>query len=164
MNKILILETKRCDTRALPKGEKLKEEDVRIDTKRHIYAVIEAYKALTEHGVEQAKKHDHTKLEDLKGFTDALNTRAVGAEFKKHPWWKKHMTERHHLNDSVPDDVNLLDVLEMVCDCVCAGMARTGEVYPVEIKPEVLKKAVANTAELLKKNIKVAKRKEGTGR
>lgn len=65
-------------------------------------------------------------------------------------WLKKHyMEERHHLNSYCPDDVNLIDVIEMICDCVCAGMARTGEVRPVEIKSEVLQKAVENTVKML---------------
>ena len=61
-------------------------------------------------------------------------------------WYKMHCeTERHHLNEHCPDDVNLIDVIEMICDCVCAGMARSGSVYPVTIPSEVLQKAVENT-------------------
>lgn len=65
-------------------------------------------------------------------------------------WLKKHyMEERHHLNSHCPDDVNLIDVIEMICDCVCAGMARSGAVRPVEIRTEILQKAVENTAKML---------------
>ncbi len=63
--------------------------------------------------------------------------------------------ERHHLDDRVPDDVNLLDVIEMVVDCVVAGMARTGEVYPIELSNDILQKALNNTKELLIKHTKV---------
>lgn len=64
-------------------------------------------------------------------------------------WYPMHCkTERHHLTEHVPDDVNLIDVLEMVCDCVCAGMARSGSVYPIEIPSEVLQKALANTVQM----------------
>jgi hypothetical protein len=63
--------------------------------------------------------------------------------------------ERHHLDDRVPDDVNLLDVIEMVVDCVVAGMARTGEVYPIELSNDILQKALKNTKELLIKHTKV---------
>ena len=56
---------------------------------------------------------------------------------------------RHHLNSHCPDDVNLIDVIEMICDCVCAGMARSGAVRPVEIRTEILQKAVENTAKML---------------
>lgn len=55
---------------------------------------------------------------------------------------KKQFKERRHLNDKVPEDVNLIDVLEMICDRVCAGMARTGAVYDVALSNETLKKSV----------------------
>lgn len=65
-------------------------------------------------------------------------------------WYKHHCeVERHHLNERCPDDVNLIDVIEMICDCVCAGMARKGCVYPIEIGTDVLKRAVFNTAKML---------------
>lgn len=51
--------------------------------------------------------------------------------------------------------MNLVDVLDMIVDCVMAGMGRTGTVYPLEIKPEVLMQAFQNTVELLKSNVLV---------
>lgn len=72
-------------------------------------------------------------------------------------WSKIHyeVLERHHLKRHCPDDVNMLDVIEMICDCVAAGMARSGEVYDVDIPAEVLTKAVKNTVDLLKREIEV---------
>ena len=72
-------------------------------------------------------------------------------------WSKLHynVLERHHLKRHCPDDVNMLDVIEMICDCVAAGMARSGEVYDVDIPAEVLTKAVKITVELLKSHIQV---------
>lgn len=66
---------------------------------------------------------------------------------------------RHHLlaEDGVPVDVNLIDVLDMITDCVMAGMGRTGEVYPLNIKPKVLMDAFQNTVELLKSQVVVEK-------
>lgn len=65
-------------------------------------------------------------------------------------WYPMHCkTERHHLNEYCPDDVNLIDVLEMVCDCVCAGLARSGSVRPVKIDADILKRAVDNTVNML---------------
>ncbi len=66
-------------------------------------------------------------------------------------------TERHHLKKFVPDDVNIIDLLEMLIDCVCAGMARTGDVYPMELPNDLLQKVVANTVDYLKSIIKVEK-------
>lgn len=71
-------------------------------------------------------------------------------------WYKNHCkTERHHLNVFCPEDVNLIDVIEMVCDCVCAGLARSGNVRPVEIDADILKRAVDNTVDMLVEAVEV---------
>ena len=154
---IVIKETKHCDSRALNPDEKLTEEAVKHDTELHIEAVKKCGDFICDKIKEQFNEHDHTKLDNLEEFTDALSSGAKGAEFKKHPWWQKHLTERHHLNDRVPDDVNLIDVLELICDCCSAGMARSGEVYDLKLSDEVLKKAFDNTGKMLLKEIKVEK-------
>ena len=155
---IKIQETKHCDTRALKDGEKLTEEAVKHDTELHIEAVEKCGDFFCDKIKEQFKKHDHTKLgEYLPAFTEALSSGFKGKEFKEQDWWEIHLTERHHLNDKVPEDVNLVDVLEMICDCVSAGMARTGEVYDITLSEKTLKKAFENTVTLLKKNVEVEK-------
>lgn len=53
----------------------------------------------------------------------------------------------------MPEDVNLLDVLEYISDCVMAGMARSGSVYDLTMPPELLERAFKNTVELLKKEV-----------
>ena len=78
--------------------------------------------------------------------------------FKQTEWWDKHRKiNRHHLlqEDGVPQDVNLIDVLDMIADCVMAGMARSGEVYPLNLDPDVLMRAFQNTVELLKQHVEV---------
>lgn len=102
---------------------------------------------------EQAARHDFDKLSDIDGFHHDFLT-----GFKETKWWDEHRKiNRHHLlqADGVPADVNLVDVLEMISDCVMAGMARTGSVYPLNISPEVLMKAFENTVEMLKANVVV---------
>ena len=54
-----------------------------------------------------------------------------------------------------PKDVNLVDVLEMIVDCVCAGLARSGEVRDLEIDEDILNKAVKNTVDMIKDMIVV---------
>ena len=152
---ITIKETRQCDTRA--KGfnaEELTEEIVEKETKDHIAAVRKTMAFLAEAMLEQSKEHDHTKLgKHLSAFTKELAN-----NFETEEWYKMHCeTERHHLLKHVPKDVNLIDVLEMVADGVCAGLARNGSCYDIEIPEEVLLKAVKNTQELLIKNIKVIK-------
>ena len=146
---IKIQETKKCDTRALKPGDKLTEKDVERDTELHIEAVEKCGNFLCDKIKEQFKEHDHTKLGDhLSDFTEALSTGFKNKNFKQQDWWQVHLTERHHLNDRVPEDVNLIDVLEMICDCVSAGMARTGN------------KAFNNTVEMIKSNIEVVKEED----
>lgn len=99
--------------------------------------------------------HDFDKLSDLDKFHADFIT-----GFKSTTWWDNHRkVNRHHLlqADGVPKDVNLVDVIEMVVDCVMAGMGRTGSVYPLKIDPNVLMKAFENTVELFKSQIVVEK-------
>ena len=57
--------------------------------------------------------------------------------------------ERHHLSHSAPDDVDLVDVLEQIADCVMAGMARSGECRNEKLPDGLLEKAYANTVNRL---------------
>ena len=154
MKKIKIKKTDKCDTRTLKKGEIVTEKAAREDTEAHIEAVQKCGQALMGEFYNQLKIHDHTKLDHLKEFTEGLNKGFDSPEFTK--WYDMHVkSERHHLLKRVPDDVNLIDVLEMICDCVSAGMARTGKVFDINIPEEVLVKATKNTFKLLVKNIEV---------
>lgn len=102
---------------------------------------------------EAALRHDHDKLSDIDGFHRDFVT-----GFARTEWWDNHRkVNRHHLleADGVPSDVNLIDVLDMIADCVMAGMARSGSVYALELHPDVLYTAFENTVELLKKNVTV---------
>ena len=103
--------------------------------------------------IKQGKKHDITKrTEPYRSlFYRELCAKIEGKidSFTDGEWYSMHCkTERHHLNEYCPDDVNLIDVIEMICDCVCAGMARSGNVYPIEISSEILQKAIQNTAQM----------------
>lgn len=148
--------TKNCDTRALAPGQELDKELVKKDTLAHITAVQMCGDFVCEKIQEQFANHDHTKLgKHLDEFKAALESRTVGAEFKKQDWWKTHLSERHHLNDKCPEDVNLVDVLELICDCVSAGLARTGTVYDIEVPIDILEQAVQNTVKMLIDNIEV---------
>jgi|ERR1700722_15044356 len=102
---------------------------------------------------EQADRHDLDKISDIEGFHRDFVT-----GFERTTWWDNHRkVNRHHLlePDGVPSDVNLIDVLDMIADCVMAGMARSGSVYPLNIDPKVLMDAFDNTVELLKSRVEV---------
>lgn len=103
--------------------------------------------------------HDWTKSTEpymSMFYRDLCDTISGKMKFEDGEWGKEHyMLERHHLNSRVPDDVNLIDVLEMIADCVCAGMARSGSVRPIEIDSDVLQKAVKNTADMIESWIEI---------
>ena len=105
--------------------------------------------------------HDSDKLKDIDGFHADFLT-----GFKNTTWWDNHRKiARHHLltEDGVPEDVNLIDVLDMIVDCVMAGMGRSGSVYPLNISPDVLIKAFNNTTDLLKSQVIVESHEPASG-
>lgn len=131
-----------------------------IANRDHVEDVIKLGDFLKNEFSKKLHKHDWTKLaEPYKSmfYRDLCNTIEGKMEFLDGEWCKLHYNtlERHHLTRNHPDDVNLLDVLEMICDCVAAGMARSGEVREVEIPIEVLTLAVSNTVKLLSDNVVV---------
>ena len=108
----------------------------------------------------RAIDHDWSKVKEpyrSMFYRDLCNTIEGKMEFMDGEWARLHydVLERHHLKRHHPADVNLIDVIEMLCDCVCAGMARSGDVYDVDIPEEVLILAVKNTVELLKESVEV---------
>ena len=104
---------------------------------------------------EAAQRHDTDKITDIDGFHADFVT-----GFAQTGWWDRHRKlNRHHLlqADGVPDDVNLIDVLDLVADCVMAGMARAGSVYPLNIPDDVLRRAFDNTVTLLQSRVEVVR-------
>ncbi len=102
-----------------------------------------------------AERHDADKLSDIDGFYSNFQHKFSEGHTD---WWERHRKlNRHHLTeaDGVPDDVNLIDVLDFIADCVMAGMARSGSVRPLDIAPDVLMRAFKNTAALLERSVVV---------
>lgn len=103
--------------------------------------------------------HDWSKFQEPYRsmlYRDLCNTIEGRMKFEEGEWCKFHWnTERHHLLRHCPEDVNLIDVIEMLCDCVCAGMARSGYVYDIKINAEILERAVSNTVDLLKNSVEL---------
>ncbi len=103
---------------------------------------------------EAALFHDHDKISDIDGFYRDFSS-GFQAET---PWWDNHRkVNRHHIDkeDGMSDNIDLVDVIEHVVDCVMAGMARSGSVYDLELPTEVLQKAFQNTVDLLVENVHV---------
>lgn len=149
---IEIVKSQTADTRSCDFANTTKETLLQSSI-QHIGDVRKALEFFREELDAAGARHDLDKLSDIDGFHRDFLT-----GFKKTDWWDKHRRlNRHHLlvDDGVPLDVNLIDVLDMIADCVMAGMGRTGSVYPLEIKPEVLMDAFQNTVELLKSQVVV---------
>lgn len=120
---------------------------------QHIGDVVKGLAFFSGKLTEAAGAHDYDKLTDIDQFYHDFQT-----SFKEHTWWDNHrQIHRHHLthDDGIPDDVNLIDVLEFISDCVMAGKARTGVVYDLELSDELLQRAFQNTVELLKSKVEV---------
>lgn len=140
-------DTRTCDYASISKDTLL------ASSRQHIGDVGRALAYFGSLITEAAVRHDYDKLTDIDGFHADFVT-----GFAQTGWWERHRKlNRHHLlaDDGVPEDVNLIDVLDMISDCVMAGMARSGTVYPLEISDEVLRRAFDNTAELLKSQVEV---------
>ena len=140
-------DTRSCDF------AKVTKEQLMESSRQHIGDVGEALGFFIQYLNSAAVAHDYDKLTGINWFhSDFVSG------FKETGWWDNHRRiHRHHLaqEDGVPSDVNLLDVLEYVADCVMAGMARTGEVFPLEMSPELLETAFRNTIDLLKGEVVV---------
>lgn len=155
MDKIKIKRNTNGDSRVAKKTPTFYEfSDANI---LHVEDVKSMMKAIADMINDTGRNHDWTKAEEpyrSNFYRDLCNTIEGRIEFKDGQWNKDHYAlERHHLLERCPDDVNLIDVLEMICDCVCAGMARSGEVRDLEISEDILLKAVRNTVEMCKEAI-----------
>ena len=148
IHKSATADTRTCDFANVTKDQ-LYESSL-----QHIEDVGKGIRFLVEKLAHAAEVHDRDKISDIDGFHADFVT-----GFKQTGWWDRHRkSNRHHLlqADGVPADVNLVDVLDLIVDCVMAGMGRSGNVYPLDISARVLSRAFDNTVELLKAQVVVA--------
>lgn len=148
MDKVFIKKNTLGDTRTaeyMPSREEFNDAN-----ERHIDDVKNLTKSFCDEMLERISHHDWTKMSEPYAtmfYDDMKANIEEGKEpFVDMEWYKLHVNaERHHLNDRVPEDVDLIDVVERLVDCVSAGMARSGSVYDVTVPDDVLQNAVANT-------------------
>ena len=143
------------DTRTAPKNVSFEEFQEANDMHRE--DVNQVMYELSQMIDKRGENHDCTKKSQERMFyKNFLSTMNEGTDFVNDEWYQLHIkAERHHLLSHCPDDVNLIDVLEMISDCVCAGMARSGEIRDLEIDSDILNRAVQNTAKIIKDMIEV---------
>lgn len=158
MNKVVIKETPNADSRTM-EGKELDRDLIFEDTKTHIKGVQDIMEEMSNKLLDISKRHDFTKIKEFNGFFEMLEMIVVDG--KKHTdsdWWELHITdERHHVLDKEPKDVNLFDILELIADVNAAGMARTGEVYDIQMPGDLLIRAFKNTMHMVKNSIEVEK-------
>ncbi|MCR9295445.1 MAG: hypothetical protein NXI32_22230 [bacterium] len=141
-------DTRTCDV------TKVERQQLLDSSRQHIADVAKAMAFFSSKLFVAAAEHDYDKLTDIDWFYEDFKTK-----FEQTGWWDNHRKiHRHHLGqaDGVPEDVNLLDVLEYIADCVMAGMARSGDVYALEASDGLLRDAFDNTVRLLKSQVKVS--------
>lgn len=152
---IKIEQSKTADTRTCDVSQVTKQQlyDSSVQHIRDVRLALDFFMARVG---EAGYRHDTDKLTDIDGFyRDFVNG---FAEPDYTGWWRAHrQLNRHHLThpDGTPTDVNLIDVLDFIADCVMAGMGRSGSVYPLKLSPELLERAFQNTVELLKSQVVV---------
>lgn len=147
---ITIHQSKTADTRTCD-FKNVTKEQLLESSKQHIGDVRKALGFFASQIYKAEAAHDTDKITDIDSFHADFLT-----GFEQHEWWDRHRKlNRHHLmeKDGIPADVNLIDVLDFIADCVMAGMARSGSVYPLALSPDTLNKAFQNTITLLKEQI-----------
>lgn len=142
-------DTRTCDWSKVSKEKLLKSS---LQHKEDIAQAIGVFQSLL---TKAAVNHDFDKLTAIDHFHSDFRT-----GFKETGWWDEHrLINRHHLadGDGIPTDVNLVDVLEYIADCVMAGLARSGSVYELKLPDGLLQEAFQNTVSLLKSSTTVEK-------
>lgn len=149
---IEISKSKTADTRTCDFA-KVGKQQLLESSVQHIEDVRKALAFFQQMLGEAAGRHDHDKITAIDHFHADFVT-----GFAETGWWDNHRkVNRHHLlqADGVPADVDLIDVLDLIADCVMAGMGRSGSVYPIVIDQDVLVRAFQNTVEKLKGQVVV---------
>ena len=154
---ITIRKSETADTRTCD-WSKVSKDTLMASSRQHIGDIAAALDFFRERLTEASQQHDHDKISGIDHFHSDFTT-----GFKQTGWWDNHRkVNRHHIDkaDGIPADVNLIDVLEHIADCVMAGMARSGSVYELKLPDGLLQTAFRNTTELLKAQVRVEPNKE----
>ena len=129
-----------------------KANESHMDDVRNV--MLEIAKLINTAGID----HDYTKKAyESEFYADFCKVLDGSTEkFTDMEWYQKHIKkERHHINSRCPKDVDLIDIIEHIVDCCCAGKTRSGYISPVVIDPEILQKAVENTVKLIDNNTRI---------
>ena len=153
--KVIVKKNPNGDTRTASKDVTF--EDFQKANRMHIEDVRNTMNKLSQILKQSGEVHDRTKLSDEELFyRDFKDTLENGSNFILGDWYQLHVTtEAHHPTSYCHKNIDLLDILEMMADCICAGKARTGTIRNLEINDEILKLAFNNTVEKIDKMVEV---------
>lgn len=133
------------------------KEELLAETKQHIHDVGQVMSMIGCELADRGDLHDWTKLDFFDEFAKDTLERLDTPDFKERDWYKIHTgMERHHINAHIPENVDLIDILEMVVDCIVAGKRRTGYVNPyyLILRGDILEKAYWNTVKKIDSHVK----------
>ena len=157
--KMVIKNTQNADSRTA--NEKLSKKTLKKATVMHQEDVNEIMGMVADMIIDRGVHHDYTKNIYFDEFAEEVLKPHTDTEFKNANWYQTHIfEERHHLNANCPLDVNLIDVIEMICDCIVAGKGRAGRTTPAFLKlkdPTLLERAYWNTVKMLDDLVEVKK-------
>lgn len=133
----------------------------------HIVDVALMMEAVSHLIADRGKGHDWTKnTEPFRSmfYEDLTATLEGKMDFEDGEWYQMHCKEeRHHLDVCWPEDANLIDVIEMLCDRICASKARTGSYVPFPLDKFTLSMFAAafrNTEQLLLDSVVLVKEED----
>lgn len=147
--KIKISKNSYGDTRHAPKDTTFKQfHKANVE---HIEDVKSVMKWLGKMLIANGKKHDYTKIKYEKEFFDNFkDTLLNGKDFVSNTWYQKHVEmEKHHPFSNCHSDITLLDIIETIVDCVCAGKSRGGEIRQLEFNEKIVELAINNTIKMI---------------
>ena len=133
------------------------KEILYIETEQHRNDVFRLMSLIALEIMETGNKHDWTKIEYFDEYAKDVKERPENPKFEERDWYKIHTEkERHHLGAKIPEDIDLIDIIEFISDSIVAGKARTGRVEKkyLELPGDILKKAYWNTINKMIKEIK----------
>lgn len=145
---IVIQESKTADSRTCDPST-VSRQDLLQASQQHIDDVMQGMMYFAGLIGQAAGRHDTDKLTDIEGFYANFQAKFAPGHCD---WLDRHYQKnRHHLDQptGVPEDVNLIDVLDYITDQVMAGKARSGSVRPITVSHDVLHRAFLNTVQRL---------------
>lgn len=132
---------------------KVTKEQLLASSIQHIDDIRQGFEFFIEMMKAQAERHDKSKITHIDDFHRNFLT-----GFKETDWWELHQdVERHHFANPkyIPEDINLIDIIDQIIDGVMAGMARSGVYREEPMSPELLERAYRNTIKILLANVQV---------